>query len=217
MKETLRKIVIFAVTIVVAAVVSACGTVKAPETAGVGEYPESPFGEATEPEEAAAFADNPDNSELEIITGTVVYYDGATLMVCSEDYRSLNFLVAGDEVDKSGADELERGSGVDVYYMGIIEGGNTSAVQVAKLVQSAAQSKVSADVNLVGGIILKVGGETLTMVTFDGDELTFPIDDSETDKSNTKGLETGDYVTVFYTGEIIDNNAVDVAVVRLVQ
>lgn len=213
MKTMIKIILAFLLAIMLAALTSACGK---SEASAVMEAFEPPVSEAATPDEPASDGlYDSGNSKLE--TGMIVYSDGATLMICSPDGRNLNFLVAGDEVDKSGARGLLEGSEVDVYYTGVIDGGNTSAAQVTKLSQSQNQAAVRTDVSVTGGMILESDGEYLKLSTFDGDERTFLISAGETDISKTNGLAQGDYVTVFYEGEIIDGNAGNVKATKLVQ
>lgn len=213
MKTMIDKVFILLLVFVLAALSAACGKAGEPadlQASGV------PVSEASTPDEPASDElHGSEDSKLE--TGIIVYSDGATLMICSPDGRNLSFLVAGDEVDKSGARGLVAGSEADVYYIGVIDGGNTSAAQVTKLSQSQKQAEIRTDVNVTGGIILESDSTALKLSTFGGDEWTFLIAGGGVDMSKTNGLAEGDYVTVFYEGEIINGEAGGVKVTKLVQ
>lgn len=207
----MKRIILLLLVIVTAAIFAACGNSAAPVES---DYPDFLIDEGTpeteEPDEVII-------SEYgELVTGTVVYYDGAMLMICSLDNTNLNFLVAGGEVDKSEARELAVGSEVDIYFKGTVNGNDTSAAQVTKLVQSRKQAAVRTDLSVIGGVILGSDGSTLRITAFSGGELTFSIA-NEIDMENTNGLTAGDYVTVFYEGEITGDNAETVNVIKLVQ
>lgn len=214
MKTTMKEFFTLLLAVMLAVVSVACGKYEALPVAV--EASEASISEDDAPNEPAPDEIH-DDGDSKLETGIIVYSDGATLMICSLDGRNLNFLVAGDEVDKSGARGLMVGSEVDVYYIGVIDGGNTSAAQVTKLAQSQKQAAVRTDVNVTGGIILESDNMVLKITTFDGDDLIFPISGGEVDKSKAKVLAAGDYVTVFYEGEIINGKAGDVKVTRLVQ
>lgn len=213
MKTMIDKVFILLLVFVLATLSAACGKAEKPVDMQVSGVPVS---EAATPDEPAP-DELHDSGDSKLERGIIVYSDGATLMICSPDGRNLSFLVAGDEVDKSEARGLVEGSEADVYYIGVIDGGNTSAAQVTKLSQSQKQAEIRSDVNVTGGIILESNGETLKLSTFGGDEWTFLIAGGEVDTSKTNGLVEGDYVTVFYEGEIINGETGNVKVTKLVQ
>lgn len=211
-----RKIIfIFIITIIIALAGTACSKSEAPVAPAYGGIPE--IGEDVDNSEP--YEESPDKSNYQhggLETGIIVYYDGSTLIICTNDSRNLHLFVAEDEVDKSETGGLALGSEVDVYYTGVINGSDASAAQVTRLVQNQSQAVVRTDVSVIGGIILESDGAALRITTLDGEEQTFHIGES-VDKSNAKGLETGDYVTVFYEGGTTGTETGDVTVTKLVQ
>lgn len=210
----IKKILTLLFAVVLAAANASCGKAEALPVAV--ETSEALIIEDGTPDEPAP-DDIHDGEDSKLETGIIVYSDGATLIICSPDGRNLNFLVAGGEVDKSETRGLVEGSKVDVYYIGGIDGSNTSAAQVTKLVQSQNQAAVRTDVGVTGGIILESDGASLKISTFNGDVWTFLISGGEVDRSKAKEIAAGDFITIFYDGEIIDGKAGDVKVTKLVQ
>lgn len=185
---------------------TACADSAAPTVAGFDE----PAIVDEEPDEAAPAATE------QLVTGTVVYYDGATLAICTPDHMNLNFLVAGGEVDTSETRGLLAGSAVDVHYTGTISGGNTSAAQVTKLAQTAEQAAVEDGMGVIGGIVTGADADQLHILTFGGEALTFAIASGDIDRTHSRDLQIDAYVTVFYKGVIANGGTSAVRVLKIV-
>ncbi len=152
-----------------------------------------------------------------MVTGSIVYADGASLAVVSLEDQFLSFSVVGDDIDKSEVKGISNGAEVDIFYTGTINGRDTSQVKVTKLAQTKQQAAVRTDVHLTGGTILESDGTILKVATYDGAELSFDVSDTEIDREGADGLVIGEKVAVFFEGEIVDNSTENVRVVKLVQ
>ncbi len=68
-----------------------------------------------------------------VLSGTITYADGATLVIDTPSGQELSFLIAG--ADSTGCNGIAEGAHINVYYTGMINGDDTSNVTVTKLTQ----------------------------------------------------------------------------------
>lgn len=128
-----------------------------------------------------------------VVCGEVIDAGMSTVTVRSEvDGEEYTFSKEDAEIHLENG--LEIGGAVEIVYSGVLDGTDTTNVQVL-LVQDNQRKTIT-------GTVVSEAMSTIRIETEDGRQLTFSKELAESDRA--EGAEEGAKVTLEYTGEIFD-------------